>query len=54
MKKGKPSVSEIRCSRKTPKSLEKLGRKEYRDHRTSLYGRNSDLLEVTVYRKSRA
>ena len=48
MKKGNLMFLKKRCSRKTPKSLEKLDRKEYKSHRTSLYGRNSDLLEVTV------
>jgi len=34
--------------------LEKLGHEDYRGQRTSLYGRNRDLLEVTIGRRSTA
>jgi len=36
----------------TKKSLRKLGHEEYRDQRIFLYGRNRNLLEVTLGRRS--
>ena len=52
--KRETQLLRIRCLKKTLKILQKLGHEDYKGQRTSLYGTNRDLLEVTMGRRSTA
>jgi len=43
-----PSSVRISCLRRTIKNLQKLGHEVHRDQRSSIYGRKSDFLEITM------
>jgi hypothetical protein len=51
MKKRETQYSQNKMFKENTKKLRKHGREEYGEQRTSLYGRNKDLLEVTTGRR---